>query len=52
VGGRLNIARGIRISCFDDANRGCSAFQIREAAEVRLSSCPGAQPIESAAPIS
>jgi hypothetical protein len=30
VGGRLNIPRRIRISCFDDANRRCSAFEGRD----------------------
>ena len=30
VGRRLNIPRSIRISCFDDANRRCSAFEGRD----------------------
>src|SRR5580693_1759926 len=40
----------VRINRFGDANGGCSAFELEDAAEVQLSSCPGAQPIQSGAP--
>ena len=44
------IAQRIRISRFGDANGRCGAFEVEDAAEVQLSSRPGAQPIQSGAP--
>jgi hypothetical protein len=50
VGGRLNIPRRIRISCFDDANRRCSAFEGRDVHKFGSVPAQGAQPIQSGSP--
>jgi transposase-like protein len=50
VGGRLNNRAENPISRFGDANGRCSASKSEDAAEIQLSSCPGAQPIQSGAP--
>ena len=50
VGGRLNNREKNRINRFGDANWAMQCFEVEDAAEVQLSSCPGAQPIQSGAP--
>ena len=49
AGGRLTIARRIRISRFDDANGRCSAFEVRRRCRSSAQFMPSAQPIQSRA---